>query len=235
MMQATTQTTLAYTMGLKPLDRVMINSRHEIREARAFSRYADRQFELPWFYFQRVVGDKIEVRSPCGYACEISPLDVCDVIPGMPIKVRAMPLAKFIERSAGPLAQRQSPADASFFSEADVVCAEKGKFGRTDFLVWFADASLNASRPTRGVFERDQGPLSSCARRSRMPVSQRTAAKHSADHGVSNAASVNRHVVATFIQSRLTALTGSSALLDYGAKLVTTAAINRIASLPGKR
>jgi hypothetical protein len=45
------------------------------------------------------------VRSPGGYACEISPLDVCDVIPGLPIQVRAMPLTEFFDRSQWPQSQ----------------------------------------------------------------------------------------------------------------------------------
>jgi hypothetical protein len=230
MMQANAPIPLASRLGLKPLDRVMVYSAHEIREARAFSRYADRPVELPWFYFQRVVGEQIEVRSPGGYACEISPLDVCDVIPGVPIQVRAMPLAKFIERSALPLSQRQNPADASFYAEANVLCAEKGTFGRIDFMVWFADDSLNGPRPTRGVFEPGVGALlASRARRSTMPVSHRSTANHSADHGVSKAVAVNRHVVSNFIRSRLTSMTGSSALLNHGATPLTKAAINRLA------
>lgn len=66
-MKTTTSTlSLAKALGLRPLDRVQINSKHEISEARAFSRYQDAHSELPFFYFQRVVGDKLEVRSPGG-------------------------------------------------------------------------------------------------------------------------------------------------------------------------
>lgn len=157
--KAKSSITLAGSLGLKPLDRVLINSTHEIREARAFSRQEDKPFELPWFYFQRVVGDKVEVRSPGGYACDISPHDICDVIPAQPITVRAMPMSKFLERISLPLSQRQCRPDSSFFSEAHVLHAEKGKFGRIDFLVWFIDESLNTTKPVRTIIEGDQRTL----------------------------------------------------------------------------
>ncbi|CAN5329915.1 hypothetical protein BH10PSE16_BH10PSE16_28560 [soil metagenome] len=220
---------LASILGLRPLDRVLINSRHEIGEARAFSKFADQPFELPWFYFQRVIGQQFEVRSPGGYATLISPLDVCDVLPGTPIAVKAITPAAFVARLSLSPAERNAGAGPPDFAEAHVLFAEKDKWGRATFCVWFTDERHNGKHPWRATLPgADAGQCARLARRTVMPVISRSGASHSADHGTAQAAALDARVATLFIGSALRGdASSASRLACAGVRPIPLARLNR--------
>ncbi len=58
---------LCNVLGLRPLDRVQINDKHEIQEMRMAPQLGYGNCDLPFLYFQRVREDgRLEVRSPGG-------------------------------------------------------------------------------------------------------------------------------------------------------------------------
>lgn len=206
---------LATLMALIPLDRVQINSRHEISEARAFARYCNTFQELPYFYFQRLVGELMEVRSPGGYCTMVSPLDVCDVIHGAPITVQAMPDAVFRQRlGLTPLQRNASPPGPECFFPAYVLYAEKDRFGFSTPVVWFVDDSFNGGRPTRGCLtDAGRRDFSHLANRRIMPVMSRTAANHSADGGTEKSAAYARRATSLFIAAGIGGRTSDATAL----------------------
>lgn len=220
---------LASTLGLRPLDRVLINSSHEIREARAFSRFMDKPQDLPWFYFQRVVGQQLEVRSPGGYATLISPLDVCDVLPGQPLTVQAITPAAFLARITLSPTERNAGAGQNDFAEANVLFAEKDKWGRPTFNVWFTDRQLNGKNPWRATLQDvDARQCARLARRTVMPVMSRSGASHSANHGTAQATALDARVATLFIRSALRGDSDNvSKLACAGMRHIPLAKLNR--------
>ena len=197
--------TLAQTLGLRPLDRVQINNAHEIYEFKCFAK-RDEHFDLPFFYFQRTLkSGMIEVRSPGGYTTEVDPLDICDIIRGEPVTVRAMPRRTFIERSRLSIADRQKSPSADCYFEAYVLYITKDRWGGVDATVWFKDESLNDDKPfSAPVMDDDRAKLVTNARRTIMPVQNRNSyANYSADKGIQRAHDYARTIVKTMIAASI--------------------------------
>ena len=230
---ATTTLNLASALGLRPLDRVQINNRAEIAEMRN-DQHMNGAGELPFLYFQRVLSDgRIEVRSPNGYATALDALDVCDVLHGEPVIVRAMPQSVCIARQRLPLRDRQSQPGSDSFAQAYVVYAAKDRWGRADAYVWFLDAALNTTgRPWQGPLHNDdRALLARCARRTRMPVINGTrGASYSADHGCQREEQYNRTVAKALIRAALLGSRSSvQALTSAGVKKIPLSTLNRLA------
>jgi hypothetical protein len=201
---ANTTMSLAKALGLRPLDRVQISSKYEIGQARAFARFHDIQTDLPYFFFQRVVGDRLEVRSPGGYVALVSPHDVCDVLPGKPVRVMSVTRDAFLQS----LKQARTGSKAVFadddYAPADVLYACKSKWGSVEAHVWFDDETLNDKAPWMAILRSDEAKtVATMARRTVMPVMSRNGGNHSADHGVSQADAYNRRVVKLFMQQSM--------------------------------
>lgn len=197
---------LAMALGLRPLDRVQVNSRVAIEDTRLhipLGRSAP--WELPYYFFQRVVrGDQLELRSPGGCPCSVSPLDVCDIIPGEPVIVRAMPRTVFLERLKLHHANRTPPSDECY-ANALVLHAYKNRWGQVDAVVAFEDASLNAdSSYMAPIHAEDRAGLERRAKRSVMPVlTGRGGANYSANLGVAQAKHADERVTSWFIRYSL--------------------------------
>lgn len=77
---------LCSVLGLRPLDRVQINDKHEIQEMLMAPQLGYGNCDLPFLYFQRALNNgRLEVRSPGGYATTVLPEDICDIVPGKPL------------------------------------------------------------------------------------------------------------------------------------------------------
>lgn len=222
--------TLAAALGLRPLDRLQINSRHEMAESKAFKGPNDRADKLPFWYFQRVVGDVLEVRSPGGYVTRVAPCDVCDVVQGVSVGVLAMPVEAFIQRSKLRIEERTAEAGAESFAPANVLYGEKDRWGRVDFFVWFLDDALNEKKPWRAPLPAtERARINGFARRTVMPIMSRAGANHSADHGLSNVEAYNRRVADLLIRAGLDGRVGDvSHLASAGVKAQSMASLNRL-------
>lgn len=220
---------LALALGLRPLDRVQISSKHEIAECRAFARYNNANQELPFFYFQRVIGDQIEVRSPGGYAALISPHDICDVIPGTAIEVQAMPCEIFNQRVQLSALARNSGPGPECFAPAHVLYASQTTRGMYEFYVWFLDDSLNGKNPWMAPLPTvERWRIEAMARRSTMPVSRRTSASHSADHGREHTRAHAARVASLFINAARSGRSEhASQLASVDVRQVSLASLNR--------
>ncbi len=189
--------------------------------------------DLPFFFFQRVLDNgSLEVRSPGGYVTSVSPHDVCDVIPGEPLSVRAMPERAFLERLKCSTRERQQASAPECFAEAYVLYANKDRWGRPDFYVWFANPEHNTTgRPWRGMLmEEDRRRIEKKARRTIMPVSAcRGSANYSADFGCQKEADYNRYVAKRFIAASLGGCSEAVAVLSVaGTRRLSLATINRL-------
>ncbi|WP_166485940.1 hypothetical protein [Rhodoferax ferrireducens] len=220
---------LALALGLRPLDRVQISSTHEIAESRAFARYNDVNQELPFFYFQRVIGDQIEVRSPGGYAALISPHDICDVIPGTTIEVQAMPSEILIQRQQLSVLARNSGPGPECFAPAHVLHASRTSRGLFEFYVWFLDPALNEKNPWMAPLPTaERRRIEAVARRTHMPVSSRASASHSADHGREHARAHAARVASLFINAARSGRSEhASQLASVDVRQVSLASLNR--------
>ena len=213
---------LARALGLRPLDRVQLNSRAAIEDTWLqipLGRSAP--WDLPYYFFQRVIGDdQLELRSPGGCACRVSPLDVSDVIPGTPISVRAMPRSVFLERLKLHHTSRTPPGDECY-AKAYVLHALKNRWGQVDVAVAFEDASLDSGSSFMApVHPDDRRALGQLARRSTMPVmTGRGGAGYSADRGTAQAQHADARVTSSFIRASLKGLTAEACLLlEAGAR-----------------
>lgn len=225
--------TLAKALGLRPLDRVQINNAHEIHEFMCLAKRGE-HFDLPFFYFQRALNSgMIEVRSPGGYATEVDPRDICDIIRGEPVTVRAMPRSVFIERSRLSLADRQKAPSADCYSEAYVLYAAKDKWGGVDATVWFKDESLNDGKPfSAPVMDDDRAKLVANTKRTVMPVQNRhSSANYSADKGVERAQDFAKAIVTKMISASLKGNRKAvEVLTSIGDNKLGTVALRKIAA-----
>lgn len=196
---------LGSVLGLRPLDRLQVNNAREIREMQIAPQFGYRA-ELPFLYFQRVLDDgRLEVRSPSGYATALDPWDVCSIVPGRPIIVRAMPRDRFVARSKLPLSERQLKPAQECYADALVLYVTKDRWGRVDeVFVWFVDPALNGDRPYAAPIEdNDRVSLAQNARRTVMPVMGKGSrgAASSADHGIQREETLARDVAKWLIRS----------------------------------
>lgn len=225
---------LAAALGLRPLDRIQINSPHEIREMRVAPQLGYGQLDLPFFYFQRILPNGlIEARSPGGYCVSVPPDDICDIRPGTPITVRAMPRSVFLERLRLPLKERQGPIGDECYSEAHVMAITKDRWHRVDrVFVHFLNPALNetGSPGNAPIHQEDRKKLAPLARRTNMPVMDTQGGNHSADQGLARELDLSRQIAGRFIHA---ALKGNqqavTTLAGAGLEKITTAKLNRIA------
>lgn len=225
-----TATNLSSVLGLRPLDRVQINNMKTIREMR-LSPQMGFDCDLPFFYFQRVLADgALEVRSPSGYVTSVLPEDICDVVSGKPLVVRAMPENVFLARIRLPLSERQQRPGDECYADAYVLHVWKNKWGRVDqTYVRFVDPALNGERPKNAVIHDDDRQLVAMhARRVTMPVISKHGGYYSADHGLAHERDLARDITSKFI---LAALHGSKASVDLlstaGFKKISRAMLNK--------
>ena len=217
-------------LGLRPLDRVQINDAAEIREM-LVGRQMGYRDELPYFYFQRIVGNRLEVCSPNGYVTKVAPEDVCDFVAGEPVMVQAMPREKFLERSRLPLSARQGTISIEWYDEAYVLAVEKDRWGRPD-RVWvqFVDSNLNGdARQCAPVDDASRKRLAALCRRTRMPVISKNTGGRSANAGVARAKDDARHMVSRFMKAALTGHQAGVELLTMaGATPVSKSKLNKL-------
>ncbi len=204
---------LACALGLQPLWRVQLNDRAAIADSLLDMR-AGLAGDLPFHFFQRCVGELLEIRSPGGMVCRVRPVDVCDLIPAEPVLVHAMPLNTYMARVALPLAERQAPAPPEAYQPAHVLWAQKDRWGHVEAGVWFAEEHLNTNgepglRPLR---DDDHRRLQALARRSRMPVLHLSRANYSAAHGVAAREGKARREAASFLSQRVRGLRATGVL-----------------------
>lgn len=223
---------LGSVLGLRPLDRLQVNNAREIREMQIAPQFGYRA-ELPFLYFQRVLDDgRLEVRSPSGYATALDPWDVCNIVPGQPIVVRAMPRERFIARSKLSFNERQLKPAPDCYADAIVLYVTKDRWGRVDqVFVWFVDPALNGDRPYAApIDDNDRLDLAQQARRTVMPVMGKGSrgAACSADHGVQREESLARDVAKGLIRRAiLRDRQGVEYLAMAGLKKINRAALNR--------
>jgi protein involved in ribonucleotide reduction len=197
---------LADALGLRPLDRVQVNDKKEIREMRWDVQMGRANPDLPYWYFQRTMQDgRVEVRAPGGYATFIDPQDICDIVHGEPLEVRAMPKQEFLRRLRLPLAERNAAPRPESYAKAHVLYVSKDRWGRVDeTFVWFDDPALNEDRVWNAPVHPEDKPLVQAkARRTCMPVVGKGSANYSADHGVAAQQDTARYISLGFMRLSL--------------------------------
>lgn len=222
--------TLARILGLRPLDRIQVSSAREIAEMYMGLR-PGQPAELPFMYFQRVLPDgRFELRSPGGYATNVNPAEVCDVIPGSPIMVRAMPRAVFEARLKLPLLDRQKTPGPESYVDAYVLYIAKDRWGRVDqVFVWFADDSLNGDKPWAAPVHGDDRRALDALRRTSLPVFSKHAGALSADTGVASSIRLADDTVSTFMRAALRGeKTLVSAIAGSGLRPLSRAAVGKL-------
>ena len=194
---------LAKFIGLRPLDRVQINSKAAIAESYAFKRENENRDELPYWYFQRVCKDgRLEVSTPGGFVSYSHPMDICDVIPSEPVIIQSMTREGFKQRLSLPYTERSVPIPASSYVDAYVLLAEKDRFGFVEFLVWFVDDQHNTEdRPWRALQpQHTRSEWQTLARRTRMPVRAKSFSSYSADQGTQKMREYHQYAFRKFVQ-----------------------------------
>lgn len=223
---------LVAVMGLRPLDRVQVNSRAVLAEFR-IEQWRRTEADLPWWFFQRQLPDgRLVVRSPGGFCSTIEPTDVCDVLLQEPVRVRAMPRKTFLARLSQPLSDRGRPPEGGDYAPASVLYVVRDRWRRIDqVFVQFDDDALNDSDTYAApIHGQDLAGLDAVATRVPMPVvSPNRTAPYSADKGRERAQQQVRYAAAQFLAA---ALAGKSAkrdaLLATGLSPLTTAQINKL-------
>jgi hypothetical protein len=228
---------MAEALGLRPLDRLQIHSDRAIADNLSFQRFTAKPQQLPFWYFQRIVGDQLEVRSPGGYSAKVSPLDVCDVIPGEPLRVQAVPSIKYLQWLRMPLSARAGGfrATPDLCAPASVMHASRTRHGQFEFYVLFDDPEFNDSATWIAPLPTDERKrLEPLARRTRMPVSASTgAANHSADTGCRASEALHRRAAAVFVRAACAGNgAATSRLTSLGVRALSLAQINRLGEVP---
>jgi hypothetical protein len=159
--------TLADLLNIPPLSRVQINSTKTIRDFRIGD--ARPENDLPFWFFQRTVGELMEVRSPGGYAALVHPTDICDVVPAEPLVINAVPHALFIDWLGLPVSHRTRSIDPSLYRPARLLWVTKDRWNRVDgIFVQFIDETFN-TRATLSAPRGRQDPKNAHRYRSPRP------------------------------------------------------------------
>lgn len=203
---------LANALGLKPLDRVQVASKHVLREARLG---VLKPAPPPFWFFQYIRPDDgmLCVRSPSGYVDHVDPLDIYDMREGNALVVQAMPKQEFCRWLGRPLHERNgTPADASFYRPAHVMWAQRAKWGNAEAVVRFLDDTLNAGDSWTKYFaplcQEDRERVRKHATRVNMPiVSRQSAPSWSADTGLKAAEQRAQTTARRFILDRVATAT----------------------------
>jgi hypothetical protein len=160
---------LASLLSIPPLSKVQVASRTVIREAG----YSSGPSTLPFWFFQCVRDGLLELRSPGGYVQRVSPHDVCDVVAAEPLIVNAMPRARFTQRLALSVQERQRSYGDHLFEPAQVMWVTKDKWARVDsvYLRFISDAhNDDPGTFACSVSDESRKLLNTVARRDRLPV-----------------------------------------------------------------
>lgn len=223
--------TLAHALGLRPLDRVQLNSQHQLREMRNDAHLGRAEADLPFWFFQRITPDGLlEVMSPGGSTEHVTATDVCDIIRGEPIEVLAMPQDVFIQRLRLPLHERSRPAPQDSFAPAYVRWVTKDRWNRLDKVhVTFHDDAFNLSpRFSAPVWAADRAALQARMSRRLMPIVGPGSASYSADHGVTAATSSARYAFGALVRCAQQGLDDvKEQICTSGIRPMTTAQLNR--------
>lgn len=219
---------LAQALGLRPLDRLQINSKRFL-VAQGLERS---QNKFPYWFFQRVTQEGLlEVMAPGGSIQHVGPTEVCNVVEGVRLVVRAMPRATFLQRSSLPPSERQQlPPDAAY-APAYVRFVRKDRWNRIDqvFVQFHAD-SLNES-PTFAspIHQEDRAPLGKLATRRSMPIVGPVGASMSADNGIQRILDAERYAAAAFIRASLAGMDQAvDALSQVGVRPLSARRINSL-------
>ncbi len=224
---------LAKALGLRPLDRLEINSGRILKD-----RFCDRAPNQSWlhrppfWFFQRITREGLlEIMAPGGATEHVSPTDVSNIVHGVPIEVRAMPRATFLQRLSLPLADRQRPAPDSDYALAFVRFVRKDRWNRVDqvFVQFHAEAHNEVAKFATPIHHDDQASLVRLATRLHMPIIGPGSAPGSADKGIQRAEDGDRYAAQVFIQA---ALAGNhhavSALTQTAVRPLSTRQINTL-------
>lgn len=201
------QMPLARIMGLRPLDRVQINSAQRIAETYAFKKLNELRNALPYWYFQRVCHDgRVEVCTPTGCVNYVNMSEICDVIKSEPIIIQSLTRESYLDWLALPYKEKNSPIPITAYQDAYVVRAEKDRFGFVDFMVWFVDDRHNTDdKLWRAIQPKEQRDANiKLARRTTMPVRSASVGLGTADHGVQKTEDFHRHAFRKFVHYALT-------------------------------
>lgn len=223
---------LATALGLRPLDRVQVNSKEALREMRNDQHFRCTNPDLPYWFFQRVLPDgQLCLRAPGGSSCYVEPTEICDIIRGEPIEVMAMTQAKFIEWNSARSRLGGTPPDESFYSPGYLTHVRKDRWGRLDQAwVQFHDSALNTSATfATPLHAADRERVAALMNRKRMPVLGNDHGSYSADHGVQRQADADYYAARQFIAASLRGQKSKAlALACIGARPLTTGQINRL-------
>lgn len=206
-----TALSLGQALGLHPLDRVLVNTQRTLREARTpHPSRQDLPLELPYWFFQFVRDDGLLcLRSPGGYADYVSPLDICDVIRSEPVKVRAMPLAIWLQRQRLPPQERPNAPGDQCYASASVLYASKDRWGHCAYYVLFDNPHWNSPNDGRTrwapIHDDDRREVERRTRRTLMPVVAPVGhlANWSADQGVARAEAKTAQTAQRFVRAAL--------------------------------
>jgi hypothetical protein len=223
---------LARALGLRPLDRVQLNSAETLTEMRHDARMGRVNAELPFWFFQRITADGLlEVMSPAGSTQHVTAAEICDVIRGEPIEVLAMPEPVFVQRLRLPLHERGAPAPKGCFAPAYLRWVRKDRWNRLDqAFVTFHDEALNRSPSfATQLWHEDRQALVMRMNRKAMPVVGPGRGNYSADHGVDAATANARYAVAAMFRCAQQGLAHCKAeICAAGAAPLSTSQINRM-------
>jgi hypothetical protein len=168
-----TPASLFQILNLAPLTKVQVLTRATLNDASISLPPGRPPAPLPFWYVQGQNNGMLELMSPGGYKCNVTPQDVCDVLASEPVEVMAMPRHIFIERSSLTAKERHETHGPHLFEPAFVASVTKDKWGRIDqVFVRFKDPQFNigASSCASAVDDASQKLLSEIATRHRMPI-----------------------------------------------------------------
>lgn len=229
---------LASALGLRPLDRVQLADRQQIGEMRMSPQLGYGNLDLPFLFFQHATCDgRLALCSPGGYTTYADPSDVCDVIPGVPLVVRAMTEEGLLAHLRRPVSRRGEPPEPTWYAEAYVLHAQKDRWGRVDRVyLWYLDERLNGERPKyRPVHADDLAAVQASMRRTRMPVIGNGSSSYTADQGVQARDRLAAAAVSTFIEMAVRGhAAGASTLAGAGLASFTMGALNRMRTRHGE-
>jgi len=229
---------LARMLGLRPLDRVQLNNRDAIRDMQLGRQVGCVMDELPYLFFQHVTDDgKLCLRTPTGYAWHAAPEDVCDVIPGEPLLVRAMTTSGFHACIARRVAERGNPHPQEWYAPAYILHVSKDRWKRIDrTCVCFVDEALGEKPGSyRPVHQDDLERVLERARRTQMPVLGDGGNMLSADKGVVTSTRLAAATVSTFFRLALQDDAGSAQLSSAGISRPSHAVLNCLRDRPRQR
>lgn len=186
-------------LNLTPLTLVEVASRRLIREAAQWARMHSTPVEQPYWFYQGLHTDgSLLVAAPSGHTERIDALDVMAIIPAEPIRTKAMPPVHFLEwQKAQRSGARAVPHE--LYAPGSVLGATRDRWGRFEYRVLFDDPALNTSSTWLAPLPDDERKqLYALTKRTRMPVSSKSASNWSADSEAKKIERRNRKACSAF-------------------------------------